>query len=46
MNIDCGRKCTKCRRVWTRNPITLEWTCFVCGRPDGSAFEKRVWDSH
>jgi hypothetical protein len=40
------QNCSICKKPWTKNPITHEWTCFVHGRPNGSPMELRVWLIH
>lgn len=35
--------CVRCGRPWSRHAITGELTCFVHGRPDGSACEREIW---
>lgn len=36
--------CTRCGKPWEKHPISGEMTCFVHGRPGGSAFEQGIWD--
>lgn len=36
--------CTRCHEQMEINPISGDLTCFLHGNPEGSAFEKMVWE--